>query len=92
MSDAHGLPADFDRPRRYTIRIDGHLDARWTGRFEGPIITLDDDGTTVLTAPVADQAALHGWLKTIRDLGMLLISVSPLEQGPADESQFNRRI
>lgn len=83
MSDTHGLPEDIDGPGRYAIRIDGHLDARWSSRFEGLIITLDEDGTTVLSGPVADQAALHGYLKIIRDLGMPLISVSPVEPGLA---------
>jgi hypothetical protein len=60
----------------YEIRLRGHLDARWVNRFGGMTITLDDDGTTLLSGPVADQAALHGWLKKIRDVGLPLLSVN----------------
>jgi hypothetical protein len=57
------------------IRIKGHLDRRWTGWFEGLTITPEDNGETLLTGPVVDQAALHGLLKKVRDLGMPLLSV-----------------
>ncbi len=60
----------------YQIRIKGHLDSQWTDWFEGLIITLEEDGDTLLTGPVADQAALHGLLKKVRDLGMPLLSVN----------------
>jgi len=59
----------------YEIRLKGHLEARWSNRFEGLTITLEEDGNTLLSGPVADQAALHGWLKKVRDLGMTLVSV-----------------
>jgi len=65
---------DLDQPMVYQIRIKGHLDRRWTDWFGGLAITLEDDGDTVLTGPVADQAALHGLLMKVRDLGMPLIS------------------
>ena len=65
----------------YQIRITGQLDARWADWFEGLTITLDG-GDTVITGPVVDQAALHGLLKRVRDLGMPLVSVSPVEPGP----------
>ena len=68
-------------PERYQIRVRGHLDARWANSFEGLTITLVEDGDTLLTGPVIDQAALHGLLKKVRDLGMPLVSVSPLEDG-----------
>ena len=70
-------------PELYEIRVRGHLDARWASKFEGLTITLEDDGDTLLTGPVIDQAALHGLLKKVRDLGIPLISVSPLEPGPS---------
>ena len=70
----------------YEIRLKGHLDDRWTEWFEGLTITLEDNGDTLLTGPVIDQAALHGLLKKVRDLGMPLVSVSPLEHGRADQS------
>lgn len=59
----------------YEIRMKGHLDARWAYWFEGMSLTLESDGTTVLYGPVADQAALHGMLRKIRDLGLALVSV-----------------
>jgi hypothetical protein len=63
----------------YQIRIKGHLDAQWTAWFEGLTITLEEDGDTLLTGPVPDQAALHGLLKKIRDLGMPLVSVNQIQ-------------
>jgi hypothetical protein len=72
--------------RVYQIRIKGHLGSQWTDWFEGLTITLEDNGDTLLTGPVVDQAALHGLLKKVRDLGMPLVSVSPLEPGQADQS------
>jgi hypothetical protein len=59
----------------YEIRLKGHLDARWRKQFEGLTITLEEDGNTLLTGPLADQAALHGVLKKLRDLGTPLVSV-----------------
>ena len=70
---------DHDEPQLYEIRVRGHLDARWASRFEGLTITLAEDGDTLLTGPVIDQAALHGLLKKVRDLGLSLVSVRPLE-------------
>ena len=70
--------------RYYKIRLKGHLDSQWTDWFEGLTITLEEDGDTLLTGPVIDQAALHGLLKKVRDLGLPLISVSPVEPGQAD--------
>ncbi len=67
----------------YEIRIKGHLNDRWAPRFEGMEITLKENGDTLLTGPVVDQAALHGLLKTVRDAGMPLISVcsvAPLQK------------
>ena len=74
------------QPMVYQIRIKGHLGSQWTDWFGGLTITLEEDGDTLLTAPVVDQAALHGLLKKVRDLGMPLVSVSPLEPGQADQS------
>jgi hypothetical protein len=62
--------------QNYEIRLKGHLDARWAEWFDGLAITLDENGTTLLSGPVADQAALHGILKKVRDLGLPLLSVN----------------
>jgi hypothetical protein len=60
---------------QYEIRIEGHLDTRWAAWFDGLTLTHETDGTTVLHGPVVDQAALHGLLQKVRDLGLPLVSV-----------------
>jgi hypothetical protein len=82
MSNKLNPKTDPDQPMVYQIRIKGHLGHQWTDWFEGLTITLEEDGDTLLTGPVIDQAALHGLLKKVRDLGMPLVSVSPVEPGP----------
>jgi len=82
MSDTHAGKEDRDEPARYEIRIEGHLDARWADRFDGLTFTHESDGTTILSGPVIDQAALHGLLKRVRDLGMPLLSV--IRRTPGD--------
>jgi hypothetical protein len=67
------------QPMYYEIRLKGQLDARWAEWFEGLKITLEEDGDTLLTGPVVDQAALHGLLKRVRDLGMILVSVNQVQ-------------
>ena len=71
------------QPAVYQIRLKGQLGSQWTDWFEGLAITLEEDGDTLLTGPVIDQAALHGLLKKVRDLGLTLVSVRPLEQDPS---------
>ena len=66
----------------YKIRLKGHLEARWVKWFDGLAITLDENGNTLLSGPVADQAALHGLLKKARDLGLPLLSVNPVQINP----------
>jgi hypothetical protein len=68
----------------YEIRLKGHLGSQWTEWFEGLIITLEDNGDTLLIGPVVDQAALHGLLKKVRDLGLPLVSISSVEPGQAN--------
>jgi hypothetical protein len=74
---------DPNKPAIYKIRIKGHLSHEWADWFEGLTITLEEDDITLLSGMVADQAALHGLLKKVRDLGLPLLSVCPLENGPA---------
>ena len=71
----------------YQIRIKGHLGQEWAGWFGGLAITVED-GDTLLTGPVVDQAALHGLLRKVRDLGMQLISVNCIETGDAGKPEF----
>ena len=75
MSDAHGATEEYHEPGRYEIRLKGHLDERWAERFEGLTLSHDGDGTTILFGAVVDQAALYGLLRTVRDLGLPLLSV-----------------
>ena len=74
----------------YQIRIKGHLGHQWTDWFDGLTITLEEDGETLLTGPVVDDAALHGLLKKVRDLGMPLLSVNRVEPGQADASDVKQ--
>lgn len=67
---------DEKNPVLYEIRIKGHLDAQWADAFEGLTITLEENGSTLLTGPVIDQAALHRLLRKARDFGMTLLSVN----------------
>jgi hypothetical protein len=77
---------DSPQPVFYKIRIKGELDSQWTDWFEGLSITLDDNGDTLISGPVIDQAALHGILKKVRDLGIPLVSVCPVKPDNFDLS------
>jgi hypothetical protein len=79
MSNEHNQITDLGQPIVYQIRIKGHLGRHRADWFEGLSITLEEDGNTLLAGPVVDQAALHGLLKRIRDLGMPLLSVNRIE-------------
>ncbi len=81
MSDKQTFDEKHNQHQCYEIRLKGHLDDQWTEWFEGLTITLEEDGDTLLTGPVVDQAALHGLLKKMRDLGLPLVSVNPVEPG-----------
>jgi hypothetical protein len=87
MSETHAIPEYHDESRLYEIRLKGHLNIRWADWFEGLTITLEDNGDTLLTGLVIDQAELHGLLKKVRDLGMPLVSVNPVESEPLGTSQ-----
>jgi hypothetical protein len=71
----------LDQPMVYQIRVKGHLGRQWTDWFEGMTITLEEGGDTLLTGPVVDQAALHGLLRKVRDLGIPLISAIHVNPG-----------
>ena len=89
MSATHASTADRDEPARYEIRIKGHLDNRWATWFDGLTITRVDNGETLLTGLVLDQAALHGLLRKVRDLGMPLLSVMQVDAKQANGPDGN---
>ncbi len=83
LSETQTLPEYYNESGLYEIRLKGLLDDRWANRFDSLTITLEENGYTLLTGPVVDQAALHGLLKRIRDLGMPLLSVNFVNPGQA---------
>ena len=84
MSATHPSPEEHDEPRLYEIRLKGHLDDRWATSFDGLSFTYESDGTTILSGPVVDQAALYGVLRQVRDLALPLVSVMEVEPEQAD--------
>jgi hypothetical protein len=84
MRDTHGPTEDDHAPGRYEIRLKGHLHQRWAERFAGLTFSHDGDGTTVLVGLVVDQPALFGLLRTVRDLGLPLLSVVHLGPDQGD--------
>ncbi len=88
MSDDDAPTGGRHRAGQYEIRIAGHLDQRWAAWFDGLALTHRSDETTVLRGPVADQAALHGLLQKVRDLGLPLVSVARVAPDqPADSAR-----
>jgi hypothetical protein len=79
------IETPISNPQVYEIRLKGHLDTRWLKWFNGLTITLEEDGDTLLTGRVIDQAELYGLLKKVRDMGMPLVSVNPVEPGQVDQ-------
>jgi hypothetical protein len=75
MADQHEHETHPTQPPIYQIRVAGHLGRHWAGVFDGLDIRREENGETLLTGPVVDQAALHGVLRRIRDTGMTLLSV-----------------
>ena len=90
MSSERSPEHDEGQPLVYQIRIKGHVGRQRMDWFDGLTITLEEDGNTLLTGPVIDQAALHGVLKKVRDLGMPLLSVNSMSPGPQDTSDNNQ--
>jgi len=89
MSNEFNSESDPGQPMIYQIRIKGHLGRQWTDWFGGLTLTLEDNGETLLTGPVVDQAALHGVLRKVRDLGMPLLSVIRVTPGQAEAPDVN---
>ena len=83
MSDIHPSTENYDEPGLYEIRLKGILDDRWTEWFGDLTITREPGGETLLTGFVVEQAALHGLLRKVRDLGVLLLSVRRIAPGQA---------
>jgi hypothetical protein len=90
MSNEPDPKPDPSQPMVYQIRVKSHLGPDWTDWFEGLTITLQEDGDTLLTGPIVDQAALHRLLKKVRDLGMTLLSVNLVELGQPDVSDVRQ--
>ena len=89
MSNEINPTTDPGQPMVYQIKIKGHLGRQWTDWFGGLAITLEDNGETLLTGPVVDQAALYGLLRKVRDVGMPLLSVVCVKPGQAEASDVN---
>jgi len=77
-------------PVIYEIRVGGHLSSQWGDWFEGLTVTLEADGNTRISGPVVDQAALHGLLKKVRDLGLPLLSVIRVETVQGDATNVKQ--
>jgi hypothetical protein len=84
MAERHTSTPDSREAGCYEIRLTGHLDARWAAWFDGLTVRHEGDGTTVISGQIADQAALHGLLQRVRDLGLPLVSVQQVEVEPID--------
>lgn len=84
MTDRQTSTPDRSGAGRYEIRLTGHLDAHWSTWFDGLVVSHQEDGTTLITGPVVDLAALHGLIGRVRDLGMPLVSVMCLPDPQPD--------
>ena len=92
MGPTHASTQDHHEPGLYEIRVKGYLDSRWADWFDGLSFTHESEGTTILYGPVVDQAALHGLLRKVRDLGLPLISVTHTQTRQADGPDFKQQI
>jgi hypothetical protein len=91
MSGRTGIDGNRHEAGLYEIRIKGHLDTRWAAWFDGLSLTPDSDGTTVIRGPVIDQAALHGLLQRVRDIGLPLVSVTHVDPATRDTGARTKR-
>ena len=85
MTNPTNPKMDTSQPMIYQIRLEEQIDRQWTDLFEGLAITLNDNGDTLLSGQVVDQAALHGLLKKVRDLGLTLVSVIRIESSRTED-------
>ena len=95
MANEQKSKPDANQPMVYQIRIEGQLGQQWLSWFEDLTIALEEDGKTLLSGPIADQSALHGILKKIRDLGMPLLSVNSIDPDqpvPAETGQVEDNV
>lgn len=99
VTETHRTPTSAPGPSgaqntpvpRYEIRVDGRLPARWSAWFDGLSVVTDDDGTTTICGPVADQAALHGLIQKLRDVGIPLVSLTQVvPDAPAQQPDLNK--
>lgn len=90
MSGTDRSTEDYDQPGLYEIRIRGHLVEQWANWFDGLTITLAENGDTLLTGRVVDQAALYGLLRKVRDLGIPLLSVNCVESDQANAGNIRQ--
>ena len=79
MSNTNNTQTEPAQPMIYQIRLKGHLDCQWTAWFEDLTVELEENGDTLLVGPVPDQAALHGVLRKVRDLGMPLLALNSVQ-------------
>jgi len=91
MSDTHASSDARREPVQYEIRLKGHLEARWAAWFDGLSLTQESDGTTVIRGSVIDQAALHGLLNKVRDLGLPLIAVKQVSLNDPKQTKGKER-
>ncbi len=89
MNATHVSTENHHEPGLYEIRLKGHLDAKWADWFDGLTITRADNGETLLRGSVVDQAALHGVLRKVRDLGLPLVSVIQVDPKQANGPDGN---
>jgi hypothetical protein len=84
MTKRQASSSDREESSRYEVRLQGHLDVRWAAWFDGLSLSRESDGTTVIRGPITDQAALHGLLRKVSDLGLPLISVTQVQPPSPD--------